>query len=190
MEHIELHGDDHARWQREDAESTFVLHHPPTILVKIDDNDQDTGLGQGIIAVETQLCESFSSEVELSDERCAGSRVFKVRARRQQVPLTIATASTLYTLQGTTAEPGLIFYFNTPRRVSKVMKWITYYMALSRVRSLSTLRSIGLTSDVRELIDSGPPEGFLTRFFKVFGEKIDSTRKEVEDVLAELGWND
>ena len=106
------------------------------------------------------------------------------------MPLTIATASTLYTLQGTTAEPGLIFYFNTPRRLSKVMKWITCYMALSRVRSLATLRSIGLTSDVRELIDLGPPDGFLTRILKIFGEKISSTQKEIEDVLAELGWND
>ena len=106
------------------------------------------------------------------------------------MPLTIATAPTLYTLQGTTAEPGLIYYFNTPRRLSEVMKWITCYMALSRVRSLSTLRSVGLTSDVRELIDLGPPDGFLTRFLKVFGDKISSTQKEVEDVLAELGWND
>ena len=63
-------------------------------------------------------------------------------------------------------------------------------MTLSRVRSLSTLRSVGLTSDVRELIDLGPPDGFHTRFLKVFGDKISSTQKEVEDVLAELGWND
>ena len=63
-------------------------------------------------------------------------------------------------------------------------------MALSRVRSLSTLRSVGLTSDVRELIDLGPPDGFQTRFLKVFGDKIASTQKEVEAVLAELGWND
>ena len=50
-------------------------------------------------------------------------------------------------------------------------------MALSRVRSLSTLRSVGLTSDIRELIDLGPPDGFLTRFLKVFGEKILSTQQ-------------
>ena len=150
----------------------FVLHHPPTILVKIDDNDQDTGLGPGIIAVAKHLCEPFTTEVELTDERCSRARLLKVRVRREQVPLTIATASTLYTLQGTTAEPGLIYYFNTPRRVSKVMKWIACYMALSRVRSLSTLRSVGLTSDVRDLLDLGPPDGFLTRFLKVFGDKI------------------
>ena len=69
------------------------------------------------------------------------------------------------------------------------MKWIACYMALSRVRCLSNLRSIGLTSDVRELIDLGPPDGFLTRFLKVFRGKISSTQN-VEDVFAELGWND
>ena len=190
VQHVELHPADHRRWQQEGTESIFVLHHPPTILVKIDDNDKDTGLGPGIIAVAKQLCEPFTTEVELTDERCSRARLLKVRVRREQVPLTIATASTLYTLQGTTAEPGLIYYFNTPRRISKVMKWITCYMALSRVRSLSTLRSVGLTSDIRDLLDLGPPDGFYTRFLKVFGDKISNTQKEVEAVLAELGWND
>ena len=106
------------------------------------------------------------------------------------MPLTIVTASTLYTLQGTTAEPGLIYYFNTPRKLSKIMKWIACYMALSRVRSLSCLRSTGLTNDVLQLIDEGPPDEFLTRFHKVFGDKIACTQKDVEDVLAEFGWND
>ena len=125
VQHIELHPGDHMRWQEEGTGSIFVLHHPPTILVKIDDNEEDTGLGPGIIAVEKKLCDPFTTEVELTDERCSRSRLLKVRVKRQQVPLTIATASTLYTLQGTTTEPGLIYYFNTPRRLSKVMKWIT-----------------------------------------------------------------
>ena len=102
------------------------------------------------------------------------------------MPLTIVTASTLYTLQGTTAEPGLIYYFRTPRRLSTVMKWISCYMALSRVRSLSELRSIGLTSSIRELIDNGPPEGFLPRFLKIFGDKISYTNEArlVNDSIA------
>ena len=82
-----------------------------------------------------------------------------------------------------------MYYFNTPRRLSKVMTWIACFMPPSRVHSLSSLRSIGLTSDVRELIDLGPPDGFLTRFLKVFRGKISSTQN-VEDVFAELGWND
>ena len=140
--------------------------------------------------MDKHLCEPFVVDVELTDSWSSKARVLKVKARREQVPLTIVTASTLYTLQGTTAEPGLIYYFRTPRRLSIVMKWIACYMALSRVRSLSEFRSIGLTSSIRELIDLGPPEGFLSRFLKIFGDKISRTHEAVEDVLQELGWND
>ena len=114
----------------------------------------------------------------------------EVRARREQLPLTITAASTLYTLQGGTAEPDLIYYFRTPRRLSNVMKWICCYMALSRVRTLQELRSIGLTPAIRELIDLGPPEGFLTRCLKIFDDKALRAQKEIEEALAELGWLD
>ena len=190
VQHIELHPVDRLRWERDGADSIFVLHHAPTVLVKIDDGTKDTGLGPGVIAVDKHLCEPFSTELELNDPRCFRARVLKVRARREQVPLTILTASTLYTLQGTTAEPGLIYYFRTPQRLSHVMKWIACYMALSRVRSLREFRCIGLTPAIRELIDLGPPAGFLTRFLKVFEEKAAQTQKDIEDVLVELGWND
>jgi hypothetical protein len=190
VNHIELNPADRLRWQQDEIDSVFVLHHAPTILVKIDDSDKDTGLGPGIIAVDKHLCQPFSIDVELPQSRCSRARVLKVRARREQVPLTILTASTLYTLQGTTAEPGLIYYFRTPRRLTLVLKWIACYMALSRVRCLSELRSIGLTSSVRELIDLGPPEGFLTRFQRIFEDKIAHTHTRVEEALLELGWND
>ena len=145
------------------------------------------GPGPGIIAVEKHLCEPFSHELELEEEG-SRARLLKVNARREQVPLTIVLASTLYTLQGTTAEPGLIYYFKTPKRLSLVMKWISCYMALSRVRSLSTLRSIGLTSDIKELIDTGPPPGGLTRFLQVFGDKIAKTHDEMAAAMTELKW--
>ena len=159
--------------------------------MKIDDNDEDTGLGAGIIAVDKHLCEAFGADVELPENSWSSkTRILKVRARREQVPLTIVLASTLYTLQGTTAEPGLIYYFRAPPRLSTVLKWITCYMALSRVRSLSELRSVGLTPSIRELIDLGPPEGFLARFLKVFENHIPRTHQAVEDALRELGWDD
>ena len=111
-----------------------------------------------------------------------------VSAVREQIPLTIATATTLYTLQGTTATPGLIHHFRTPRRLSKEMKWIASYMALSRVQSLSELRSIGLTTAIRDIIDEGPPMGLLTCFLQMFGEKALETETLVQEVLRELGW--
>ena len=171
VQHIELNPVDRLRWQQDEVDSVFVLHHAPTILVKIDNSDKDTGLGPGVIAVDKHLCQPFATELDLPESWCSRARVVKVRARREQVPLTILTASTLYTLQGTTAEPGLIYYFRTPRRLSLVMKWIACYMALSRVRSLSELRSIGLTSSIRELIDLGADSNFEFRL-PIVGQRI------------------
>ena len=172
VRHIELHSLDRARWLQESSQTMFVLHHAPTVLVQTAEDETDTGLGPGIIAVEAVTCQPFSIELELEDPQCSRARLVKVKAAREQVPLTIATASTLYTLQGTTTTPGLIYHFRTPRRMSAVMKWISTYMALSRVQSLKQLRSIGLTTAIKDLIDNGPPEGFLTRFLRVFGEKV------------------
>ena len=70
------------------------------------------------------------------------------------------------------------------------MKWIATYMALSRVQSLRQLRLIGLTTATKDLIDNGPPEGFLTRFLTVFGEKTTLTQRAVEAAMTELGWLD
>ena len=150
----------------------------------------DTGLGPGMIAVEAVTCRPFTIELELEDPRCSRARLVKVKAAREQVPLTIATASTLYTLQGTTTTPGLIYHFRTPRRISVVMKWIATYMALSRVESLQQLRSIGLTTAIKDLIDDGPPQGFMTRFLRVFGENIMQTEKAMQAAMTELGWHD
>ena len=62
-------------------------------------------------------------------------------------------------------------------------------MALSRVQSLKQLRSIGMTPAIRQLIDNGPPEGFLTRFLMLlmlFGEKTTQTADEIEKAMTEM----
>ena len=188
IRNIELHPIDRARWLQQTSEPIFVLHHAPTVLLHIDEDETDTGLGPGIVAIEAVTCEPFCVEVEMEEKGCQPRRSLKVKAAREQVPLTIATASTLYTLQGTTTTPGLIYHFHTPRRLSNVMKWIATYIALSRVQSLSQLRSIGLTEGIKELIENGPPEGFLTRFLHIFEEKIAQTQNDVHDAMTYLGW--
>ena len=190
IKHIELDSQDRARWQQQSSNSIFLLRQMPTVLVQIDDDITDTGLGPGVLAVEAMVCEPFATAIEIPDvdERSCRARSITVRAVREQVPLTIATATTLYTLQGTTATPGLIHHFRTPRRISKLMKWISTYMALSRVQSLSQLRSIGLTTAIRDLIDEGPPPGMLTRFLLIFEEKALETERLMREVLQELDW--
>ena len=113
-----------------------------------------------------------------------------VRARRKQLPTTIVTASTLYSLQGTTTIPGLIYHFKVPRRLSAAMKWIATYMALSRVRCLKEFRSIGLSEEIRDIINGGPPEGPLTNFLSMFEGKAEETERHIQAVLRELQWSE
>ena len=105
-----------------------------------------------------------------------------------QVPLVIQSASTLYTLQGATADPGLIFHWRFPALLTKEMRWLTVYMALSRVRSLEQFRSIGLKDTVKALINDGPPSGMLGRFALLFDEKAAATDAAADAAISELGW--
>ena len=43
-----------------------------------------------------------------------------------------------------------------------------------------------MTPAIRELIDNGPPEGFLTRFLMLFGEKTTQTADEIEKAMTEM----
>ena len=196
IEHIELDPADYLRWQRNKNQAFFVLHEFPTLLVKMDGSTLDTGLGPGIIAVEAKLCEpAFTVQLEIAAESAsAGKQAAKksidVKARRKNLPITIILASTLYTLQGTTAVPGLIYHFKVPKRLTASMKWIATYMALSRVRSLKEFRAIGLTEDIRNIINDGPPEGPLTNFMTMFETNIQETEKRIKQLIQELGWHE
>ena len=104
--------------------------------------------------------------------------------------MTIITATTLHTLQGTTADPGLIYHWAFPRRVSKMLRWLSVYVALSRPRSLKQLRSIGLNDGIREIIEQGPPAGLLSRFEELFGSNIEATSVQASKVMQKLGWSE
>ena len=80
VRHIELHPIDHARWLQQSAETIFVLHYAPTVLVQIDEDETDTGLGPGMIAVEAVTCQPFTLALELEDPRCSRARLVRVIA--------------------------------------------------------------------------------------------------------------
>ena len=193
IEHIELDPVDRLRWERNKRQPLCVLLMHPTLLVKIEDSEIDSGLGPGIVAVEAKLSDPFRITVEIPAGGAAEHPVMKsldVRARRKQLPTTIVTASTLYSLQGTTTIPGLIYHFKVPRRLSAAMKWIATYMALSRVRCLKEFRSIGLSEEIRDIINGGPPEGPLTNFLSMFEGKAEETERHIQAVLRELQWSE
>ena len=63
------------------------------------------------------------------------------------------------------------------------------HVALSRPPSLAQLISVGLPDELRSIIESGPPEGILSRFNNMFKDKEEATHIKAADVLRELGWD-
>ena len=94
---------------------------------------------------------------------------------RRQIPLMPAAAVSLYSMQGTTADPGLVAYWFFPQRCSDTVRWLIVYVMLSRPRSLATLKSVNLTKQIRNIIEQGPPEDLVANFDRLFREKIDAT---------------
>jgi len=187
---IELEGLDRNRMEQGEAPRVLLLQRQPVVLVRLDESVEDTGLGAGIVAVSpTQPSEPFHVDIDAPRTGASAHKTqIKVKVTRVQVPLVIQNASTLYTLQGATADPGLIFHWRFPAKLNKEMRWLTVYMVLSRVRSLDQLRSVGLQDNVKELINGGPPSGMLSRFTALFDERIAATDAAADAAMTELGW--
>ena len=58
----------------------------------------------------------------------------------------------------------------------KVSGGLIVYVMLSRPRALASLKSVGLTDKIREVIEQGPPEELVATFHKLFDEKIKDTK--------------
>ena len=139
----------------------------------------------GCIAIETQLSRgSFIVEVEDT----ASSARYDLKVQRRQLPITIKKASTLNTLQGITATPGLIFHWKFPRFFSAELRWLATYVALSRPESLAQLISVGIPADLRDIIEGGPPEGIISKFDDLFSDIEKATHLRAAEVMRELGW--
>jgi len=114
--------------------SMFVLRKlPSAIYVQLDDNDKfylpgipcdhhagalepgcvECKTNQGLFAVKpfTNL-KPWVLDIEIGTPH---KKQLKVRIKRQQMPLVTVKASTLHVMQGTTADPGMIFHWRFPR---------------------------------------------------------------------------
>ena len=110
-----------------------------------------------------------------------------VKVQRKQFPLTPALAMPLYSMQGTTADPGMVAYWFFPQRCSPTVKWLILYVMLSPPRSLATLTSVGLTDKVRGIIEQGPPEELVATFHKLFDGKIKETKSAAAQAAKRYG---
>jgi len=114
-----------------------------------------------------------------------------VNVRRKQFPIMPARVVPLYSMQGTTADPGLVAYWCFPDFASETVKWLIVYVMLSRPRSLDTLRSVGLgmhEEKIRALIEGGAPEDLVQSFHDLFGEKISATKQFARQAAERYGF--
>ena len=86
-----------------------------------------------------------------------------------------AAALSLYSMQGTTADPGLVAHCFFPQRCTETIRWLIVYVMLSRLRPLATIKPVNLTRQIRNIIEKGLPGDLVANFDKLFREKIEAT---------------
>ena len=201
---VDLHPED-ARIATEHASMQVLRHLPQAVLVRLDDVTAEflppIPCGQHTRTAARRDCEhcdfrpgciaiapTMSRQAFKVEVTPPGKDMYEVRVQRKQIPLTIKSASTLQTLQGTTAEPGLIYHWKFPRFYGDEMRWLATYVALCRPPSLAQLHSVGMPPNLREILEGGPPEGIITRFKNMFDEKEKWTADKAERIMRDLGW--
>ena len=68
------------------------------------------------------------------------------------------------------------------------VKSLLVCVMLSRVRGLDCLVSSGLKEKIKDIMQSGPPEMLVGNFKKIFGAKIEATRRAAREARKNLGW--
>ena len=138
-------------------------------------------------------CQSFPGLIQVRPEKVTWyytdeKEGYASSVDRLQLPIMPEPTCPLYGLQGTTADPGLWAHWNMPARMDPEGKWLLVYVMLSRVRGLDCLVSSGLNDKIRDIIESGPPEMLVGNFTKIFGAKIQPTRRAACEGRKNLGW--
>ena len=127
-----------------------------------------------------------------SDEQKAGVAIFSgfrhvyrlITAMRFDDPTLIAILAKMRTPGG--AKLTAAEWANLD--ATEPLRWLAIYVALSRVRGLKNLRSVGLNKDIRRIMEAGPPDSLPAQFRKLFQEKEAQTALDAEAAMAALGW--
>ena len=178
----------------------LLQHQPRAIYVKLDDVNLEF-LPPSVCAAHAlagfsetcEMCKSHAGLVQLTPHtvrwRFVSSDGFAANVQRTGFPIQPEKACSLYALQGITTDPGLIAHFDVPKRAGPDIRFLIVYVLLSRVRNLKSLLSVNLSDSIREVIESGPPEGLVGEFERIFTDKLAATSRKAETARQALGWN-
>ena len=209
IKYISLHPVDQQALRGVPPPAEYKLEYPPTLYVKLDGVDheflppipcpQHADLShihkqhRANVYQSCPRCQSFPGLIQVRAEKATwyyndDQERYASSVDRLQLPILPEPTCPLYGLQGTTADPGLWAHWNMPARMDPEVKWLLVYVMLSRVRGLDCLVSSGLNDKIRDIIEKGPPEMLVGNFKKIFGDKIEATRKAAAEARKKLGW--
>ena len=117
--------------------------------------------------------------------RGTAARFLKVD--RVQLPLAPERAVSLYSMQGVTAKPGMVAYWQLPKVLPNEIKWLVVYVMLSRVPSLTQLQSVALTTRVRRIMERGAPDNLVQTFQRLLATQW-RKRSEKRAARKGFGW--
>ena len=129
---------------------------------------------------------ALTTQLQCRGAGLLSDKEYTLRVQRRQLPMTIKTANTHFTLQGVTANPGLIFHWKFPHLSSEELRWLAAFIVLSRLFSLAQLIFIGIPADLRSIIEDGPPENVLLKCASLFQERKEATHMGAAEVMREL----
>ena len=209
IKYISLHPVDQQALRDVPPPAEYKLEYPPTLYVKVDGVEHEF-LPPIVCAEHSELghvdmehrdniyqtcahCQSFPGLLQVRAEKATWyyndvQEKYASSVDRLQLPILPEPTCPLYGLQGTTADPGLWAHWNMPARMDPEVKWLLVYVMLSRVRGLDCLVSSGLHDKIRDIIEQGPPEMLVGNFNKIFGDKVQETRRAAREARKNLGW--
>ena len=67
---------------------------------------------------------ALTTQLQCRGAGLLSDKEYTLRVQRRQLPMTIKTTDTLFTLQGVTANPGLIVHWKFPRFLLEELRWL------------------------------------------------------------------
>ena len=108
-----------------------------------------------------------------------------IHVTRWNLPLTHAMVRTAMSSQGLTFNGGVVADLRRAGGMEDDIWWLNVYVMLSRARKLDSLILVGVTTQVRELLEAGPP-AYIRRKIQTLQAKSMSTLRQAERFASDM----
>ena len=108
-----------------------------------------------------------------------------IHATRWNLPLTHAMVRTAMSSQSFTFNGGVLAGLRRAGGMENDIWWLNVYVMLSRARKLDNLILVGLTPQIRELLEAGPP-AYIRQKILTLQAKSMSTLRHAERLASEM----